>query len=409
MLENRRIAICDPNNATREPLRNLLLGVESVYLEAESNRYEFFRDIVDQYRPDIVIVTLDSDPNRSLHLIHALASEFQQLIILAVSARTDGPFILQTLRTGAKEFLQLPLQLEDLLTVLDRLSTQTVMDSTGAQQVVMGGGAQTQGIVVACAGSRGGVGSTSVAVNLGCCLAAFPENKVVLVDLDLALGDTNILLDFRPTYTLADLASNIGEVDQKFLKGVLFQHSSGMMVLPHPENVDDLGLIHEEHIFRLLSLLRPTFTHVICDLSKSFRPTDVAAMRLADLILMIGQYELSSVNNISRLLRAFKSVEGLYEKVRIVMNRIGADDERISRPKAEEYMGMGVFWQITNDSRAMMGARNEGKPLFQFAPKSKPCQDLMELAKILTGSTSPETPTEQPKKKSGFSFFGARK
>jgi len=408
MLETRRIAICDPNNATREPLRNLLLGVESVYLEAESNRYEFFRDIVDQYRPDIVIVTLDSDPNRSLQLIHLIATEFPQVVILAVSGRTDGPFILQTLRTGAKEFLQLPLQLEDLLTVLDRLSVQTVGDVPGGQPV-MGGAGQTQGIVVAVAGSRGGVGSTSAAVNLGCCLAAFPENKVVLVDLDLALGDTNILLDFRPTYTLADLASNIGEVDQKFLKGVLFQHSSGLMVLPHPENVDDLGLIHEEHIFRLLSLLRPTFTHVIVDLSKSFRPTDVAAMRLADLILMIGQYELTSVNNIARLLRAFKSVEGLFEKVRIVMNRIGADDERISRSKAEEYMGMGVFWQVTNDSKSMMAARNEGKPLFQFAPRSKACQDLMELAKILTGSVGPETPAEPAKKRTAFSFFGSRK
>jgi pilus assembly protein CpaE len=409
MLETRRIAICDPNNATREPLRNLLLGVESVYLEAESNRYEFFRDIVDQYRPDIVIVTLDSDPNRSLQLIHLLANEFPQVVILAVSGRTDGPFILQTLRTGAKEFLQLPLQLEDLLTVLDRMTIQTVDMSGGANQAIMGPATTAQGIVVAVAGSRGGVGSTSVAVNLGCCLAAFPENRVVLVDLDLALGDTNILLDFRPTYTLADLASNIGEVDQKFLKGVLYQHSSGMMVLPHPENVDDLGLIHEEHIFRLLSLLRPTFTHVIVDLSKSFRPTDVAAMRLADLILMIGQYELSSVNNIARLLRAFKSVEGLFEKVRIVMNRIGADDERISRPKAEEYMGMGVFWQVTNDSKAMMGARNEGKPLFQFAPRSKACQDLMELAKLLTGSTGPEPAAAEPKKRSAFSFFGSRK
>src|SRR6516162_844954 len=123
MPEARRLAICDPNNATRDPLRNLLLGVESVYLEAESHRYEFFREIVDQYRPDVAIITLDSDPNRSLQLIAQLATEFPQIAILAVSSRTDGPFILQTLRSGAKEFLPLPLQLEDLLTVLDRTST----------------------------------------------------------------------------------------------------------------------------------------------------------------------------------------------------------------------------------------------------------------------------------------------
>jgi len=180
------------------------------------------------------------------------------------------------------------------------------------------------------------------------------------------------------------------------------------MVLPHPENLDDLGLIHEEHILRLLSLLRSTFTHVIVDLSKSFRPTDVAAMRVADMILLIGQLELSSIHNIARLLPTFKAVEGLYDKVRILINRTGAEDQMISRAKAEEFMDMQIFWQVSNDSKSMMGARNEGKPLIQFAPKSKPCQDLLELARLLTVGASVETPVE-PKKKTAFSFFGTRK
>jgi pilus assembly protein CpaE len=407
MLESRRLAICDPNNATREPLRNLLLGVESIYLEAESNRYEFFRDVIEQYRPELAIVTLDSDPSRGLQLVQHLAVEYPGTNILAVSSRTDGPFILQTLRSGAKEFLPLPLQLEDLLTVLERIKAP--MGDPSAPSTMGGVQSGVGGIIIAMAGSRGGIGCTSIAVNLGCCLASMPENKVVLVDLDLALGDTNILLDFRPTYTLSDLASNINEVDQKFLKGVLYQHTSGMMVLPHPENLDDLGLIHEEHILRLLSLLRSTFTHVIVDLSKSFRPTDVAAMRVADIIMMLGQLELSSIHNIARLLPTFKAVEGLYEKVRVIVNRIGSEDQMISKVKAEEFMGVNIFWQVHNDSKAMMGARNEGKPLIQFAPKSKPCQDLVELARILTsGVSAPPAPAEH-KKKAAFSFFGSRK
>lgn len=404
MMETRRLAICDPNNATREPLRNLLLGVESIYLEAESNRYEFFRDVIDQYRPDLAIITLDSDPSRALHLIQQLSMEFPQTNILAVSSRTDGPFILQTLRSGAKEFLALPLQLEDLLTVLDRIKGP----ATGPGDNQLTGATAAGGVIIAVAGSRGGIGTTSLAVNLGCCLASLPENKVVLVDLDLALGDTSILLDFRPTYTLSDLATNINEVDQKFLKGVLFQHSSGLMVLPHPENLDDLGLIHEEHVLRLLSLMRSTFSHVIVDLSKSFRPTDVAAMRIADIILMTGQLELSSIHNITRLLPTFKAVEGLYEKIRIIINRVGAEDQMISKHKAEEFMGSSIFWQVANDSKALMGARNEGKPLIQFAPKSKPCMDLMELARVLTTGVGSE-PVPEPKKKSAFSFFGAKK
>src|SRR5439155_22482283 len=121
------------------------------YLEAESHRYEFLRDIVDQYRPDVAIITLDSDAGRSLQLITQLATEFPQTALLAVSGRSDGPFILQTLRSGAKEFLTLPLQLEDLLSVLDRTSTTTTEDGGQA-----GTQAQTGGMTIAVTGSGGG-------------------------------------------------------------------------------------------------------------------------------------------------------------------------------------------------------------------------------------------------------------
>jgi len=86
MKDVQRIAIVDPSDATREPLRNLLLGIESVWLEAECSRYEFFIDVARQSSPDIVVVTLDSDHNKALHLIQQLTGEFAAIPILAVSA-----------------------------------------------------------------------------------------------------------------------------------------------------------------------------------------------------------------------------------------------------------------------------------------------------------------------------------
>src|SRR5438552_17670243 len=94
MKDVQRIAIVDPSDATREPLRNLLLGVESVWLEAECSRYEFFIDVARQSSPDAVVITLDSDHQKALHLIQQLTSEFPQMPILAVSSRGDGQSIL---------------------------------------------------------------------------------------------------------------------------------------------------------------------------------------------------------------------------------------------------------------------------------------------------------------------------
>src|SRR5262245_4435456 len=181
-----RVAFVDPSDSTREPLRALLLGLESVWLEAEGNRYDFFPDVVSQSHPDLSIVSLDADPNRALQLIAQLKQNMPGMAILAVSSRTDGPFILQTLRQGADEFLTQPLVLEELLTIMQRIQ-QRVAEKLSPAPGVPGQQAPSpvpgaRSLVIAVAGSRGGIGCTSIAVNLGCALARDKANNVVLVD-----------------------------------------------------------------------------------------------------------------------------------------------------------------------------------------------------------------------------------
>src|SRR4051794_33701120 len=173
MKDVQRIAIVDPSDATREPLRNLLLGVESVWLEAECSRYEFFIDVARQSSPDLVVITLDSDHNKALQLIQQLNADFPALPILAVSARGDGQSILQALRAGAKEFLTAPVVLEELLLALQRLRLNRGSSGGGGEGsgTSTGGGGRPESLVVSVVGSRGGVGSTSIAVNIGCLLA----------------------------------------------------------------------------------------------------------------------------------------------------------------------------------------------------------------------------------------------
>ena len=111
----QRIAIVDPSDSTREQLRNLLLGMESVWLEAECARYEFFFDVIRQSNPDVAVISLDADQNKALQLIGGLAQECPDLPILAVSGKNDGQAILQALRSGAREFLTVPVVLEEML------------------------------------------------------------------------------------------------------------------------------------------------------------------------------------------------------------------------------------------------------------------------------------------------------
>lgn len=392
----QRIAIVDPSDMTREPLRNLLLGVESLWIEAESPRYEFFLDIVQQSLPDLAIVALDSDQSKALQLIGQLNTLYPKMPILAISGRGDGNTVLQALRSGAKEFLTQPVVLEELLKVLQRLGGD-----------VDRGQSSKASTVIAILGSRGGVGCTSLAVNLGCTLAQDKNNSVALLDLDLALGDADVALDLVPTHTLADVAQNVSRLDMQFLKNSLCLHSTGLALLSHPVHIEELGMIHEEHLQRAISLMRASYTHLVLDLSKSFTVTDYTAMRMADIILLVCQLELTSLRNTVRILLTMESEQGLTEKIRVVVNRVGSDftEGEISLDKAADTIGKPIFWQIPNDYKAMMGARNAGVPLIQHDAKSKAQKGIMGLANALCGKEQTAEAAPQPAKK-GWSLFG---
>lgn len=400
----QRVAIVDPLDATREPLRNLLLGIDSIWLEAECTRYEFFYDVIHQSSPDVVIVALDADRNKALQLITQLGSEYPDVPILAVGS--DDKAILQAMQRGARFFLTQPIVLEELLGALRRLP-----EKGGGSYVVEGKetGAPKRAVprgttVIAVLGSRGGVGCTSLAVNLGCALAADPDMSVALVDLDLALGDADVALDLIPDHTLADVALNIDRLDMAFLRRALIKHeATGLSLLAHPMQMQDVGLIHEDHLQRLLNLLRASYTHLVLDLSKGLTPTDLTAMRMADIILLVAQLELSSLRNVVRMLLTLGTEEELADKVRVIVNRVGSDhmEGDISLKKAEETIGRAVYWQIPNDSKAMIGSRNAGIPLIQHAPKSKAHLSIMGLADAINGKVDAQP--EQTKKKGWFS------
>ncbi|MEE9602138.1 MAG: response regulator, partial [Thermoguttaceae bacterium] len=175
-----RLAIVDPDDSKREKLKSMLLGMDMIWLEAECSRYEFFSDVVAQTGPDIGLVAIDSDPEKGLDLVGRLTETSPDCAVLVVSSSNDGDLILRVLRAGAKEYLNEPVRIEDLLAALGRISERRPGHGDKKPR-----GSQ----VIAVAGAIGGVGTTSVAVNLGCSLAANPENSVALIDLDLCLGD----------------------------------------------------------------------------------------------------------------------------------------------------------------------------------------------------------------------------
>jgi pilus assembly protein CpaE len=377
-----RLALVDPHDDSRESLKSMLIGMDIVWLEAECSRYEFFQDVVSQTNPDVGVINLDGNPEKAIALIERIRVSTPDCVLLALSKNTDGPTILRAIRAGAREFLTLPIEVEEVHSALNRV--QEVKFGSGDSRV-------RTCKMIAIAGATGGVGCTSIAVNIGCNLASNPENSVALVDLDLALGDADVFLDSIPDYSLLDVTENVARLDFQLLRKSLTKHSSGLYLLPRPVQLQELTAINPESLRRVIGLLRASFTHVVIDTSKSFSAVDLAAMELVNEVALIVQLDLPCLRNMVRLLMSFQEMDNIRDKVKVVVNRMGLESGQISLKKARETIGRDVFHQIPNDYRTMIEMRNNGVPLIEQAPKAPITQSIMQLTDMLVGNVSEST------------------
>ncbi len=390
-----RLAICDPSEGTRESLKQLVMGIDSVCLEADCSRYEFFFDVVKQTEPESVLINIDSDHEAAVDLVNMINQKLPNSAIIALSSSTEGSLILKIMRAGAKEFISSPVEAQELVSALERVS----VSSTSARP--------KSGKIIAVAGSSGGVGTTSIAVNLACCMAQLPNESIALIDLDLSLGDADVFLDTIPEYTLLDVAQNVARLDLSLLRKSLTKHDSGIYLLPRPVQLQDIQTISDSDFGRVLKLLKASFTHLILDLSKSYTALDITTLEAADEVLLLTQLDLPCLRNVVRLLTSLEAIDGLSSKIKIVVNRSGLDNSQISMKKAEEHIGREIFWQIPNNFSAVSEGRNNGIPLIDSSPNSSITQNIISLAnKLVCGDDEAETGEEEGDKKEKKGLFG---
>lgn len=369
-----RIAVIEPAPDGRTFLRSILQGMDWIFYESECDNYDLGLEVIRDTRPEGVLLSLDADPQKSLALIRSIINASPRSAIIALSGSSE--LLLKAFRQGAKSLLEQPVKLEELTLTLKNLSTGRSLQRPPPGQVYT------------LLSSRGGVGCTSLAVNLGCTIALHdPNTTTVLMDLDFILGTADTALDLIPQYRISDLTDYLDRMDLQNLKAALTRHETGLYLLPRPATFQEVMLVSEDHVQRLINLLRVLANYTFIDLSKGWLATDHKAMQLADAILLVVQGELESIRNACMILNWLDG-EGLKTKTRVILNRAGNDlsPDPISIPKAEEAIGKPIYWQVPNDFKAMSLAWSNGKPLVQSAPKSKIHGVIAALAADLTGN-----------------------
>jgi pilus assembly protein CpaE len=389
-----RVVLVDPDEESRNALQRLLRGIGSLWLAEVVTSMQDACTRAGEIVGHVTIVVLDHDPAQAIELIQKLAQSNPGTVVLPASRSGDSGLILRAIRAGAREFLPLPAEQTELLDTISRLLR-------GHDESLH---AQPQGPrIITVTGAIGGVGCTSLAVNLACSLGSSKEQETILLDLDLMFGGVDAYLDIAPDHTLAHVIQSFDRLDLTLLKRSITRHSSGLYVLPHPTAIQEAAAIDPEILRRLFGLLRAAYSTVVIDTSKGLQSSDFSAFELSDVIMIVVQLDLLCLRNTARLLGLFREYDGLIDRVKLVVNRSDSWECQITPKKAEEILKMPISWNIPNSAKAFQEARLKGVPLSDVAKGSRPHQVFLEIARSLRPVVAAES--SKPRRKRFAAFF----
>jgi len=321
---------------------------------------------------DLLIHEIGNDPMQDFELVQKLVLSGAAREVFLTSARSEPEILLHALRSGAKEFFVQPLKADEVRATLERYSAQ-------------GAASRRNGQVIYLIGSKGGVGTTTVAVNLAAGLRAISEeNAVAVIDMNLLFGEVPLFLDVDPAFNWGEVAKNITRLDATYLMSVLTRHSSGIYVLPSPSQLDRLHAATPDTVERLIRVMREEFDYIIVDGGQSIDDISLKIMELSNTILVLSILSLPCLINVRRLLETFKRLGfPREEQVRVVVNRF-QKHAGITLKEAVEGIGRPIAWTIPNDFAATMSGINQGKLLQAVAPRAEVTKNLQDLAQSLT-------------------------
>ncbi|MDW7675483.1 MAG: AAA family ATPase, partial [Bacillota bacterium] len=235
--------------------------------------------------------------------------------------------------------------------------------------------------VVTVFSTKGGVGKSTVAVNLAVSLAQNGKKKVALVDLDLQFGDVAVMLNVLPKRTITELTQNIETLDEDELEQYLVGHESGVKILPAPNRPEYADLVSSSQVEKVISLLKKNYDYIVVDSPPFFHDTNMVALDMSDQILLITALDLSTIKNSKLSLEVF---ETLHHKVKtkMIVNR-SSEENGIKITDLEHSLGFLSACHIPSDGRTVIGAINKGIPFVTSEPDSKLSKSIEQLRRIV--------------------------
>jgi pilus assembly protein CpaE len=395
MVDQIRVLIVDDIPETREHLTKLLGFESDIDVVGAAGSGEEALRLAVELTPDVVLMDINMPDMDGIATTERLASAAPAAAVVMMSVQGEADYLRRSMLAGAREFLVKPFSSDELTSSIRQVHTrerdkQSRMAPRAAAPVAIGASPSgtssgEPGLVVAVFSPKGGVGKTTVAVNMAVAAANELGKKVVVVDASFQFGDVGVLLNLNPkNKSIADLIPEVEAGELESVNTFVINHSAGIRVLLAPPSPEMAELITPSGVKKVIDVLRRDHDLVIVDCTSYFNDTTLAILDSADIILTMLSLEITSIKNMRLFLEVTEQLGYETGKVRLVLNR--ADSALgIRVADVEHSIGRKVDDTIVSDGRSVVYALNRGVPFFLSNRESQVSQDILRLTRAVAG------------------------
>ena len=331
----------------------------------------------DHDQPDVILVECSNLDSGSLSVVERVTDQYPRMAIILIGGQQDPDFLIQAMRVGIREVLVAGASRETVEAAVSRVETKLGLRIR-----------QRSGQVIAFVSSKGGSGATFLATNLAHQLGSGGK-KVLLIDLNLQFGEAILTIhDQAQSSDIAAIARNIGRLDASLLHASTVKVSNHFSILAAPEDPAQALQVSSEHLNAILDIAVEEYDFTVLDLNRTLDDLTIRALDRADQIYLVLQAMLPYIRNAKRVLKVFRSLGYVSEKVEVVVNRfgrgaeVGLDDLRAS-------LGPNRIRTVPNGFRDVADAINQGQPLAAIAPSGVVSKAISDWAQALLPKPEP--------------------